>query len=141
MGYVLIVDDDCDGAKMLKRFLERRLGCRVECVPDGEEAIGAIVGNPPDVLVLDLNMPRMDGLELLRVLRSYARLKATPVVMVSADAHAERFDRARELGVVKIFLKASYKLEDLAACIKGLMGERPAFESTRASPSPPSTPA
>ena len=61
-------------------MLETR-GHATKCIPNGREALASIITAPPDLVVLDLFMPEMDGPGLLEVLRSYLRLQALPVII------------------------------------------------------------
>ncbi|MDB5304828.1 MAG: tmoS 25, partial [Phycisphaerales bacterium] len=74
----------------------------------------------PDVVVLDVRMPEMDGLQFLEVIRSYLRWSHLPVVLLTAFADRPVIDRAQELGVNHVFMKANYQLSALLACIEQL---------------------
>ena len=65
---ILVVDDDPDVLKVLKRFLKAH-GYQVETAADGETALETLRGEPPDLLILDLELPSMSGLELLRSIK------------------------------------------------------------------------
>ncbi|WP_067485626.1 response regulator transcription factor [Actinomadura hibisca] len=79
-GHVLVVDDDPTVAEVVARYLERD-GHRVECVADGRQALRRVLDRPPDLVVLDLMLPGMDGLEVCRRLRETSLV---PVVMLTA---------------------------------------------------------
>jgi DNA-binding response OmpR family regulator len=78
---VLVVDDDPIVGDVVRRYLEQD-GCRVRLVGNGADALNAAAAEPPDLVVLDLMMPGIDGLEVCRRLRQ--RLPALPVVMLTA---------------------------------------------------------
>jgi DNA-binding response OmpR family regulator len=78
---VLVVDDDPIVGDVVRRYLEQD-GCRVRLVGNGPDALNAAAAEPPDIVVLDLMMPGMDGLEVCRRLRH--RMPALPVVMLTA---------------------------------------------------------
>ncbi|MEU5881118.1 response regulator transcription factor [Spirillospora sp. NPDC047279] len=80
IGRILVVDDDPTVAEVVSRYLVRD-GHQVECVADGLEALRRAEGAPPDLVVLDLMLPGMDGLEVCRRLRETS---AVPVVMLTA---------------------------------------------------------
>lgn len=82
MPVVLIAEDDEDIAVILTRLLSRA-GLTVLHAPDGEAAFGMALEKRPDVLLTDLGMPRMDGLELTAAVRAHPDLADTPVVMLS----------------------------------------------------------
>ncbi|WP_245974371.1 response regulator transcription factor [Thermomonospora umbrina] len=79
-GRILVVDDDPTVAEVVMRYLVRD-GHEVECVADGREALGAAAARPPDLVVLDLMLPGINGLEVCRRLREAS---AVPVVMLTA---------------------------------------------------------
>ena len=86
MAVVLIAEDDQDIAVILTRLLTRA-GHTVRHAPDGVAALERGVADPPDVVLTDLGMPRMDGLELTRAIRADPRLADTPIVMLSGHLH------------------------------------------------------
>lgn len=117
MAHILLVDDDPDACEVIARLLEQG-GYRVRTAPNGREALGALVSDTPDLLVLDLRMPEMDGLTLLEVIRSYLRWSDLPVIIVTAYANDPSATRASQLGVKHVFSKANYRLEDLLARVR-----------------------
>jgi CheY-like chemotaxis protein len=80
---VLVVDDEFDILEALKGILELE-GYRVRGAPNGALALRAMQESPPDLVLADLMMPVMDGLELLKAARSDPRLAQVPVVLMSA---------------------------------------------------------
>ncbi|MER5420696.1 response regulator transcription factor [Streptosporangium roseum] len=84
---ILVVDDDPTVAEVVARYLERD-GHVVECVGDGAEALRRALSNPPDLLVLDLMLPKMDGLQVCRKLR-----ERWPVPVIMLTALGEEIDR------------------------------------------------
>jgi len=117
MAYVLIVDDEPDSSEFVGRYLDRE-GYRTACVPNGREAMAALINGQPDLIVLDVRMPEMDGIALLEVLRSYLRWTNLPVVLLTAHANKQQIDRARELGVRHVLHKAQFTLPDLLTAIE-----------------------
>src|SRR5687767_11546513 len=104
MAQLLIVDDDKDGRDALCQFLERS-GHKVDCVANGREALMSILSRPPDLVILDLFMPDMDGPSLLEVLRSYLRLQSLPVLVITGLPDSPLAARARTLKVNAILMK------------------------------------
>ncbi|HEU4643632.1 MAG TPA: PAS domain-containing protein, partial [Gemmatimonadaceae bacterium] len=84
---VLVVDDNADMRRYLVRLLESRYA--VECASDGEEALERARAHPPDVVVTDIMMPRVDGTALIEALRADARTSDIPVIVLSARAGEE----------------------------------------------------
>jgi hypothetical protein len=85
---VLIADDNADMREYLARLLEGA-GYRVDAVIDGQEALAAVRADPPDLVISDVMMPRLDGLALVAALRADQRTAAVPVVLLSARAGQE----------------------------------------------------
>jgi len=112
---VLVVDDSAYNRKMIREMLLKmdEIG-QTEAVSDGEEAIKKVMIDPPDVITLDLNMPRMDGFTFLRWLM---RNHPLPVVVVSADGGEKNVFKALDLGaldfVVKPVRHASEKIVEI----------------------------
>jgi putative two-component system response regulator len=87
---VLVVDDEEPARQFLCRVLERE-GYQVDTATDGRQALHAITQFQPDVIILDVMLPELNGFEVCRRVRADARTRLTPVVMVTGyDAHAER---------------------------------------------------
>ncbi len=105
MAYLLIVDDDNDGREALCRSLERT-GHEVVCVGNGQDALASILARRPDLIILDLFMPEMDGPSLLEILRSYLRLQSLPVIVLTGAPDSPQVERVRHLKVNVIFAKA-----------------------------------
>jgi len=109
MAHVLVVDDEPEIVKMVAKILEAR-GHRVTVARDGQEALDEVARERPDVMVLDLNLPKVDGFEVCRRLRSAEPTRALPIVMLTA-AYPSLQDATRGLGigadeyVVKPFLR------------------------------------
>ncbi|WP_322102723.1 response regulator [Paraburkholderia sp. J41] len=83
MATVLLVDDDTNALDALKELVGQE-GYRVRTAADGSDALQSALDDPPDVVISDCMMPRMDGLELMREMRRNNRLADVPLVLVSA---------------------------------------------------------
>jgi len=112
MSNVMIVDDAVDSCEPLAKFLERA-GHRVTCVPNGKQALSDIIRDTPDVIVLDLMMPEMDGPTLLEILRLYLRLQNLPVVVLTGIPDSPLVERVRNAGVTSILVKGKSTFEDI----------------------------
>ena len=104
MAKILIVDDSRDASEVLELFLQKS-GHQVACVPNGKEALARVLNELPDVILLDLLMPEMDGPSFLEVVRSYLRIQSLPVVVLTALVDSPMIDRARALKVNTILVK------------------------------------
>lgn len=116
MAYLLIVDDDKDGRDAVCRHLQS-IGHEVVCVSNGREALSSILARTPDLVVLDLYMPEMDGAGLLEILRSYLRLQSLPVVVLSGLPDSPLVERARHLKVNAILVKGKANFDDISRAI------------------------
>jgi DNA-binding response OmpR family regulator len=125
---LLVVDDEPEIAKLVARIFEKR-GYRVNTAGDGAEALAAVAKDPPDLLILDLNLPKIDGWEVCRRLKADPATKAIPIIMLTA-AHANVDDAEIGLGlgadeyVAKPFVKAV-----LLHNVERLLGREPTEET------------
>ncbi len=83
MANILVVDDEPDIVRVIMHILESR-GHEVTSAPDGPAALESVAQKHPDVIILDLNLPRMDGFEVCRRLKEDGSTKSIPVVMMTA---------------------------------------------------------
>jgi len=81
---ILIVEDEPDIAGIMKHALERGGDLNVEIVGTGSAALKAVMEEPPGLILLDLNLPFIDGLEVCRLLRGRPDSAAIPIIMVTA---------------------------------------------------------
>jgi len=107
MPAVLIVEDSENSAAMLEIAFLGIPGVSVLTTPSGVEALRILDGGSSSVraVVTDLNMPRMDGYELIRRVRSHEKLSGMPIIVVSADTDPATPDRIAALGVQAFFPK------------------------------------
>jgi len=104
---LLIVDDSVAVRKVLQRLV-RQAGLPVGEVweaADGEEALKTLEANSVDLLLTDINMPKMNGLDLLRHLKSDPRLKQIPVIIISTESGQSTVMQAVELGAAGFIRK------------------------------------
>ncbi len=104
---VLVVDDSLTVRKITTRLLTRE-GFRVDSAKDGVDALEKMHDLIPDVVLLDVEMPRMDGFELARVMRSDERLKSVPIIMITSRTADKHRNRALEIGV-NVYLGKPYQ--------------------------------
>jgi putative two-component system response regulator len=101
---IMIVDDTPENLKMLRELLGER-GCKVMAFPRGDRALQAAVRHLPDLILLDIRMPEMDGYEVCRRLKADERLRDIPVLFVSALSETENKVRAFAAGGVDYVTK------------------------------------
>ncbi len=94
---ILVVDDEEDILELVRYNLDRE-GYTVSCAASGEEALAAAAARPVDLIVLDLMLPGIDGLEVARRLRQSAETKETPIVMLTAKGEEADIVTGLELG-------------------------------------------
>lgn len=112
MAKILIVDDEEDARESLA-VVFRDAGHTAVCVPNGREALAQVLTDLPDVVLLDLLMPEMDGPTFLEVVRSYLRIQSLPVVILTALGESPMIDRARALKVNAILVKGKATPDDI----------------------------
>lgn len=112
---VLVVDDSLTVRRVTERML-RREGYRVALAKDGLDALERLAQEKPAIVLSDIEMPRMDGFDLVRNLRADPRLQDLPVIMITSRIAQKHRDYAAELGV-EHYLGKPYSEEDLLALI------------------------
>ena len=121
---VLVVDDSLTVRKITTRLLTRE-GFRVDSAKDGVDALEKMHDLIPDVVLLDVEMPRMDGFELARVMRSDARLKSVPIIMITSRTADKHRNHALEIGV-NVYLGKPYQEQQLLDSIAEQLGQEAA---------------
>ena len=119
---VLIVDDDADSRTIARAFLESR-GWEVVDAADGREGLRLAWTRRPDLIVLDLVMPGMDGWGVAAALRVDASTRRVPILALTAAAGKSEQDRALEVGCDAVLHKP-IALADLSARIDAILGVR-----------------
>ncbi|MHB1237948.1 MAG: Hpt domain-containing protein [Gallionella sp.] len=122
--FVLVVDDSLTVRKITTRLLTRE-GFRVDSAKDGVDALEKMHDLIPDVVLLDVEMPRMDGFELARVMRNDARLKSVPIIMITSRTADKHRNHAMEIGV-NVYLGKPYQEQQLLDNIAAQLGQEAA---------------
>ena len=135
MATVLMVDDVPLFRDVVLHALQRA-GHQVVCAANGAAAMETLKTVRPDLILLDLAMPEMNGLAFLRQLRADRNLARTPVIVVSALSETPEVKEATRIGVQGHLLKSRFSLEQLIAQVKRVA---PAF--SRPTTTTPATPA
>jgi two-component system, chemotaxis family, sensor kinase CheA len=121
---ILVVDDSLMVRELQRSMLERA-GYSVATASDGTEALGMLNENPTDLLVTDIEMPNMDGFELLREVRSHPRLTNIPVLIVTSRTSADDHQRGLEAGADGYIVKAAFDEAGLLGAVARLLGLAP----------------
>ena len=120
---VLIVDDSDVMRKVVKRVLGLS-GFEIETIYEagnGDEALMLIVNNDVDIVLTDVNMPVMDGIELLKTMKSDDRFSSLPVVIISTEGRSDRIHNILQLGAAGYITKP-FKPEDIRIVIQNALG-------------------
>ena len=124
---VMVVDDSLTVRKITGRLLERQ-GYRVVTARDGEEAMQQLAEQLPQVMLVDVEMPRMDGFELTRRVRGDEHLKDIPIIMISSRTAEKHVKLAEEIGVDH-YLGKPYQEEELLRHVAGFIAAVRAAEN------------
>jgi chemosensory pili system protein ChpA (sensor histidine kinase/response regulator) len=120
--FVLVVDDSITVRRVTQRLLERN-GMRVLTARDGMDAVALLAENVPDIILLDIEMPRMDGYEVAAHVRNDPRLHDVPIIMITSRVGEKHRARAIELGVDD-YLGKPYQESQLIDAIMPLVEQR-----------------
>ncbi len=116
---ILVVEDDPDIAQLVARYLEKA-GFTAEVIASGREALVVIDARPPDLLILGLMLPHVDGLEICRVVRGNEKTAAIPIIMLTA--RAEESDRIVGLEIgADDYLAKPFSPNELVARVRALL--------------------
>jgi two-component system cell cycle response regulator len=110
---ILIVDDNPQILELLEAYLEP-LDVQVQLAGDGEAALSAVERHEPDLVLLDIMMPKRSGFEVCRLLKDDPRYRDVPIVIVTALNEVGDMERARECGADDFLSKPVNKIELLA---------------------------
>jgi len=116
---IMVIEDDRFLSSLVKTRLEKE-GFVVIQAFDGEEAINLLRKEPPDLIVMDLVMPKVNGFEVLQSISIAPQLEKVPVVILSNLAQDSDIEKARQLGAKEYFVKVKISIDDLVQRIKDL---------------------
>ena len=117
---VLVVDDSVTVRKVTSRFLERQ-GFNVVLAKDGIDALEILQETTPDLMLLDIEMPRMDGFEVASQVRHNRRLQQLPIIMITSRTGEKHRERDFEIGV-NDYMGKPFQENQLLNKIQGLLG-------------------
>jgi chemosensory pili system protein ChpA (sensor histidine kinase/response regulator) len=120
---VMVVDDSLTVRRVTQRLLVRE-GYQVVLAKDGIDALEQLQSITPDVMLVDIEMPRMDGFDLTRNVRSDSRTNHIPIIMITSRTADKHRNYAAELGVNEYFGKP-YREDDLLSAISGFVNRQP----------------
>src|SRR5262245_20357255 len=131
MTRILVVEDDRDIAELVGRYLERA-GFAVELISSGRQALAAVTERPPDLLILDLMLPHVDGLEICRTVRANQQSANIPIIMLTARGDESERIVGLELGADD-YISKPFSPNELVARVRALLrrAQRGALSQTR----------
>lgn len=131
MAKILIVDDEPNLVKLLQSILEGN-GYDVIVACDGQEGIDKTYQEKPDLIILDVMLPKIDGYEVCKMLRSDARSRDIPIIMLTGRTEAQDIRMGMDLGAVS-YVQKPFNPDMLLGIIQGLAGVRKSsLESNKA---------
>ncbi|HET6866333.1 MAG TPA: response regulator [Solirubrobacteraceae bacterium] len=119
---ILVADDEEDLRELVTYRLSRS-GYQVIGAGDGQEALELAAARTPDLMVLDVMMPKLDGYELTRRVRAEAALRSIPVILLTARSQESDIDRGFEVGADD-YLKKPFNPDELVARVRAVLGRR-----------------
>jgi two-component system sensor histidine kinase and response regulator WspE len=119
---ILVVDDSITVREVEKKLLTAK-GYTVKIAVDGIDALNSLHSNRYDLLITDIDMPRMDGIELVHSIRREPKLATLPIIIVSYKDRVEDRNRGLEAGADYYLTKGSFQDETLANAVRDLIGE------------------
>jgi DNA-binding response OmpR family regulator len=117
---ILIVEDEQDVAGLLKHAVERGGDAEAEIVGSGDTALKAVSERPPDLIVLDLNLPVLDGVEVCRILRSRNDTRQVPIIILTARGAEDDRVAGLEVGADDYITKP-FSVRELTARIRAVL--------------------
>lgn len=120
---VLLAEDEPNIVESLT-FLLERAGFEVAVETDGRQALEAALADAPDILILDVMLPKLDGYEILRQLRADRRAETLPVLMLTAKGQREDRETALECGA-DLFITKPFSNSEIVAAVEQLARGRP----------------
>ena len=124
MGKRILIVDDEPNIVLTLEFLMKREGYEPAVAGDGEAALAAIAAAPPDLVLLDVMLPRLDGFEVCRRLRADARWRGLKILMLSAKGREAEMAKGLALGA-DAYVTKPFATRDLVLAVKRLLGDAP----------------
>ena len=120
MAKILIIEDDPLMVRMYKKIFEFEK-YEVETATDGEEGLKKASSSKPTLILLDIMMPKMNGLQVLEKLKADDSTKKIPVVILTNLSGQGDAETALKMGAVKYIIKSEYKPEEVTKMVKGIL--------------------
>lgn len=117
---ILLVEDDVFMLELLSDKL-RKSGFEVHLATDGEECMKILKSLKPDLVLLDIVMPKLDGLEVLRRVKASPELSSMPIIVLSNLGQKEEIDRAMDLGAKDYIVKANFTTREIVEKLDSIL--------------------
>jgi len=117
---ILLIEDDQFLSSLLKNRLTRE-GVEVIHAADGESALAVLKTTKPDLILLDIILPKKSGFEVMEEIRQDPQLENAPVIIISNLGQPEDVQKGQELGAVEYFIKAKTSIDDLIQNVLGFL--------------------
>ncbi len=121
MAKVIMTVDDAASVRQMVIFTLEEAGYEVTEAVNGLDALKKINISAIDMLITDLNMPKMDGIELIRKVRAIPRIKFIPIIMLSTESQAAKKEEGKKAGATGWIVKP-FRPEQLVAVVKKVLG-------------------
>jgi len=121
MSKSIMTVDDSTSVRQMVTFTLREAGYHVLEAVDGKDALSKIQSSPIHMLITDLNMPNMDGIELIRNIRAGSTCKFIPIIMLTTESQVEKKMEGKAAGATGWIVKP-FKPEQLLAVVKKVLG-------------------
>ncbi len=121
MSKLIMTVDDSASIRQMVSFTIKGAGYEVLEAVDGQDALAKLDGSGINMMITDLNMPNMDGIELIRNVRANAAFKFIPIIMLTTESQAEKKQEGKSAGATGWIVKP-FKPEQLLAVIKKVLG-------------------
>jgi DNA-binding response OmpR family regulator len=118
--HVLIVEDEQDIAGLVKHTLERHVNAEAQIVQSGDAALKVVASQPPDLIILDLNLPILNGVEVCRILRARLDTRHLPIIMLTARTSEDDRVSGLDLGADDYVTKP-FSLRELTARVRAVL--------------------
>lgn len=121
MSKVIMTADDSASVRQMVSFTLKDAGYDVVEAVDGRDALSKLNGNGVNMLITDLNMPNMDGIELIKQVRAQQQFKFMPIVMLTTESQESKKQEGKAAGATGWIVKP-FKPEQLVAVVKKVLG-------------------
>jgi CheY-like chemotaxis protein len=133
MKKIVVVEDQQVMATIYRTKLAAE-GFHVEIAADGEQGLDVVMRTKPDLVLLDLMMPKLNGIEVLKTLRSMADFKSLPIIVFSSSGNSARTDEAWRAGATMVFSKINHSPNQLIESIRTALSENAESQPVTVSP-------